>query len=61
MYSPKIDESLIPKLYHIARQREISMTKLVSELIADAIKAINVEIIPDERRLQICRPHWKNR
>lgn len=43
MYSPIIEESLIPALYHTARSRRVPMTRLVSELIRKALKA---EMLP---------------
>lgn len=45
MYSPKIDEKLIPALYHTARSRRIPMTRLVAHLIRKALKA---EALPQE-------------
>ena len=39
MYSPKIDEELIPVLYHTAKARGIPMTKLVTILIGKALAA----------------------
>ncbi len=33
MYSPKISEKLIPRLYRMARKKGIPMTKLVNEII----------------------------
>lgn len=39
MYSPKIEESLIPVLYHTAQSRRVPMTRLVSQLIRKALKA----------------------
>jgi hypothetical protein len=33
MYSPKINQELIPALFKIARLRKISMTKLVNQII----------------------------
>ena len=44
MYSPKIDESLIPALYHTARARRVPMTRLVAQLIRKALKA---EALPE--------------
>ena len=44
MYSPKIDESLIPALYHTARARHVPMTRLVAQLIRKALKA---EVLPE--------------
>lgn len=37
MYSPKIREDLIPKLYRLARFRGMTMTKIVDEIIRPAI------------------------
>jgi len=37
MYSPKIKEDLIPKLYKLARKRRIPMTKLVDNIIREAL------------------------
>jgi hypothetical protein len=45
MYSPKIDESLVPALYHVARARRVPMTRLVAQLIRKALKA---EALPQE-------------
>jgi len=33
MYSPKIDEDLIPRLYRIARARGVPMTALVNKIL----------------------------
>ena len=37
MYSPKIDEELIPVLYHIAKDRGVPMTRLVTMLVGKAL------------------------
>jgi len=37
MYSPKIKEDLIPKLYRRAKAEGIPMTKLVDQIIRDAL------------------------
>ena len=37
MYSPKISEELIGRLYVIAKQKRIPMTTLVNEIISNAI------------------------
>lgn len=39
MYSPKIDETLIPALYLTAKARRLPMTRLVAQLIRKALKA----------------------
>ena len=44
MYSPKIDDSLIPCLYHTARARRIPMTRLVAQLLRKALRA---ETLPE--------------
>ena len=37
MYSPKIDEALIAKLYRLRRVKKIPMTRLVNQIIAGAL------------------------
>jgi hypothetical protein len=37
MYSPKIDEKLIPVLYRTAKAEGIPMTELVNRLLTDAL------------------------
>lgn len=44
VYSPKISPDLIPDLYRIAKAKKIPMTKLVSTIIADAIRNIRIEV-----------------
>ena len=53
MYSPKIDEALIPALYHTARARRVPMTRLVAQLLRKALKA---EALP-EAALETLRTH----
>ncbi len=38
MYSPKIKEDLIPKLYEIAKKRVVPMTELVDNIIREALE-----------------------
>jgi hypothetical protein len=45
MYSPQIREDLIPPLYRLAKARRIPMTRLVSEILAAALAAVQVEEI----------------
>ncbi len=33
MYSPKIDEELIPRIYRLGRLRKLPMTRLVNEIL----------------------------
>ena len=39
MYSPRIKEDLIPKLYQRAKEEGISMTKLVDQIIRDTFNS----------------------
>lgn len=38
MYSPKIDEELVQKLYHISQAKAKPMTRVVNEIIMEAIR-----------------------
>lgn len=38
MYSPKIREDLIPKLYRIAKKKGVAMTELVDNIIREALE-----------------------
>lgn len=38
MYSPKVKEDLIPKLYRIAKKRGVPMTQLVDNIIREALE-----------------------
>jgi hypothetical protein len=38
MYSPKIDKSLIPILYRLAKEEGKPMTKLVNEILRKVLK-----------------------
>lgn len=40
MYSPKIDEKLIPELYRLAKELGMPMTRLVNAMIAEGIRQI---------------------
>ena len=42
VYSPKIDENLIPALYRIGKAKGKPMTRVVNEIITKAIKKIKV-------------------
>jgi len=35
MYSPKIQEDLIPRLYRLAKSKKVPMTKLVDKIIRE--------------------------
>lgn len=38
MYSPKINEELIPKIYELAKQKGVKMTKFVNDILEKAVK-----------------------
>ena len=40
MYSPKIDEDLIPKIYHAAKARGMPMTKFVNDILQRGLETI---------------------
>lgn len=42
MYSPKIDEKLIPVLYHTAKDQGVAMTNLVNRLLTEALARENL-------------------
>ena len=48
MYSPKIDEDLIPILYRLAKHEGKTMTRLVDEILRAEIKKRNVQGCPPE-------------
>ncbi len=37
MYSPRIKEDLVPKLYRIAKEEGLAMTKLVDQILRDGL------------------------
>ena len=39
MYSPRIKEDLIPGLYRLAKKKDVPMTRVVDQILRDAIKA----------------------
>jgi len=40
MYSPKIKEELIPRIYEIAKAKGVQMTTLVNEILQNALNAM---------------------
>ena len=40
MYSPKIDEKLIPALYRLSKELKVPMTRLVNSIISSGIEQI---------------------
>jgi hypothetical protein len=43
MYSPKIDEELIPRLYRLRKLKKIPMTRLVNGILQNAISELEKE------------------
>ncbi len=43
MYSPKIDEELIPRLYRLRKLKKIPMTRLVNEILEKALSEMEEE------------------
>jgi len=43
MYSPKIDEELIPRLYHLRKLKKIPMTRLVNRILENALLELEKE------------------
>lgn len=43
MYSPKIKEELIPKLYGLAKAKGIPMTKLVNQILSNVLSKVKVD------------------
>ena len=44
MYSPKLSEELVRKMYRIASAKGVPMTKLLNDIVADAIREVRVEV-----------------
>lgn len=40
MYSPKIEEELIPKIYQLAKAKDTRMTTLVNEILSKALNGM---------------------
>lgn len=40
MYSPKINEELIPKIYEMAKKKGVKMTKLVNDILETALNGL---------------------
>jgi hypothetical protein len=43
MYSPKIDEELIPRIYRLGKLKKTPMTRLVNEILQRALSEIEEE------------------
>src|SRR6266545_3730974 len=47
MYSPKINEALIPRLYAEVKRRGVPMTTLVNHIVASMLKDMEQEPLPE--------------
>ena len=43
MYSPKIDEELIPRIYRLGRLKKMPMTRLVNEILQRELSEMEEE------------------
>ena len=43
MYSPKINEELIPRLYRLRKLKKIPMTRLVNEILRSTLPTLEEE------------------
>jgi hypothetical protein len=43
MYSPKIDEELIPRLYRLRKLKKVPMTRLVNGILKNALLELEKE------------------
>ena len=57
MYSPRIDEELIPRLYVIAKKLKKPMTTLVNEMVSDALVQHEDQLIANGKAT--CKPEAK--
>jgi hypothetical protein len=51
VYSPKIDEELIPRLYRLRKLKKMPMTRLVNEILKCALPALEEE---ENKKEQSC-------
>lgn len=61
MYSPRISEELIPKIYKVAKAKGVPMTKLVDEILDDALSKIEIETVPCEVKVTKVRYQIKEK
>jgi hypothetical protein len=52
MYSPKIAEDLVSRMYHLAKARKIPMTRFVDKIIREGL-VVNDLPVPDARTLEV--------
>jgi len=53
MYSPKINEVLIPELYKLAKEKGMPMTRMADTLLADALEkqtGNRIDLIRERKR-----------
>ena len=50
MYSPKIKEDLIPELYRAAKEKGLTMTRLVDKILRDALNGNKKRVKKNESK-----------
>ena len=55
MYSPKIDEKLIPALYRLSKELKVPMTRLVNSIISSGIEQIKKGMNSEHDTSKSCR------
>jgi len=43
LYSPKLSEELVRKMYRVAQAKGVPMTKLLNDIVTAAIREVHVE------------------
>jgi len=61
LYSPRISEELIPKIYKVAKAKGVPMTKVVDEILDDALTKIEIESVPYEVKVSKVRYQIKEK
>jgi hypothetical protein len=55
MYSPKINEDLIPVIYKLAKKEGKTMTRLLDEILRKELKKREGEICQDKNKKEISK------
>lgn len=61
MYTPKISDDLIRRLYHLAKARGIPMTHLVNELLENALADLLSQVNDPATDYQAAKPQSEGR
>ena len=55
MYSPKIDEKLVPELYRLAKELKVPVTRLINAMISSGIEQIKKGMNNEHDTSKSCR------